>query len=97
MRSEHCDLCSLQFSAISGEKGQDTMFEITGAQIAELDDTDLRTLVARLAIAELHGQGCPSSSVTAGGNQDAADGGLDVRVECPSALTAPGFVPRSLS
>jgi hypothetical protein len=71
------------------------MFEITGAQIAELNDTDLRTLVARLALAELQAQGCPSSSVTAGGNQDAADGGLDVRVECPFALTGPDFVPRS--
>lgn len=73
------------------------MFEVTGAQIANLNDTDLRTLVARLAIAELRGQGCPSSSVTAGGNQDAADGGLDVRVECPAALTAPDFVPRPLT
>ncbi|MBE3288358.1 MULTISPECIES: hypothetical protein [Enterobacter] len=70
------------------------MFEITGAQVADLNDADLRTLVARLALAELRAQGCPSSSVTAGGNQDAADGGLDVRVECPSALLMPDFVPR---
>jgi hypothetical protein len=70
------------------------MFEITGAQIADLNDADLRTLVARLALAELRAQGCPSSSVTAGGNQDAADGGLDVRVECPSGLPKPDFVPR---
>jgi hypothetical protein len=70
------------------------MFEITGAQVAELDDADLRTLVARLALAELRAQGCPSSSVTCGGNQDAADGGLDVRIECPSALPSPDFVPR---
>ncbi|MBR0560467.1 hypothetical protein [Neokomagataea anthophila] len=70
------------------------MLEITGDQIANLNDTDLRTLVARLALAELRAQGCPSSSVTAGGNQDAADGGLDVRVECPSSLNTPDFVPR---
>lgn len=69
------------------------MFEITGAQVADLNDADLRTLVARLALAELRAQGCPSSSVTAGGNQDAADGGVDVRVECPSALLMPDFVP----
>lgn len=73
------------------------MFEITGAHIADLNDADLRTLVARLCLAELRTQGCPSSSVTAGGNQDAADGGLDVRVECPTALTAPDFVPRALT
>jgi hypothetical protein len=70
------------------------MFEITGDDIAALTDADLRTLVARLAIAELDRQGLPISGVTAGGNQDAADGGLDVRVEVPD-LPAPDFVPRS--
>ncbi|WP_258571629.1 hypothetical protein [Pseudomonas protegens] len=60
-----------------------------------MNDADLRTLVARLALSELRGQGCPLSSVTAGGNQDAADGGLDVRVECPSSLLKADFVPRA--
>jgi hypothetical protein len=73
------------------------MFEMTGADIANLNDTDLRTLVARLALAELRAQACPSTSVTAGGNQDAADGGLDVRVDCPVHLSAPDFVPRALT
>lgn len=73
------------------------MFEITGADIANLSDGDLRTLVARLALSELRAQGCPLSSVTAGGNQDAADGGLDVRVECPNAMVKPDFVPRALT
>lgn len=73
------------------------MFEVTGTDIAKLGDGDLRTLVARLALSELRAQGCPLSSVTAGGNQDAADGGLDVRVECPSELTKPDFVPRALT
>jgi len=73
------------------------MFEITGNDIINLNDTDLRTLVARLALAELRGQGAPLSSVTAGGNQDAADGGIDVRVECPTALTKADFVPRRLT
>ncbi len=70
------------------------MFEVTGTDIANLGDTDLRTLVARLALAELRKRGCPLSSVTAGGNQDAADGGLDVRVQCPGSITNPDFVPR---
>lgn len=39
------------------------MFEITGAQVADLNDADLRTLVARLALAELRAQGCPSSEI----------------------------------
>ena len=71
------------------------MFEISGNDISSLGDADLRLLVFRLATAELRAKGYPLSSVTAGGNQDAADGGLDVRVECPLDITAdPDFVPR---
>jgi hypothetical protein len=70
------------------------MFEVTGTDVTNLSDADLRTLVARLALAELRKQGCPLASVTAGGNQDAADGGLDVRVQCPSPISKADFVPR---
>jgi hypothetical protein len=73
------------------------MFEITGDDIASLSDGDLRTLVVRLALAELSAQNLPLSSVTAGGNQDAADGGLDVRVDCAEPFTKPDFVPRTLT
>lgn len=73
------------------------MFEILGSDIANLGDGDLRSLVARLALAELRKNGCPLSSVTAGGNQDAADGGIDVRVECLSEISKPDFVPRRLT
>lgn len=72
------------------------MFEVTGVDVAALSDADLRTLVARLAIAELDRQGLPVSGVTAGGNQDAADGGIDVRAEVPD-LPKPDFVPRSVT
>jgi len=57
------------------------MFEIEGQHIAELNDEDLRTLIARLCEAELHCKGSPISAVTAGGDQNAPDGGLDVRVD----------------
>ena len=70
------------------------MFEVTGSDIAALTDGDLRTLVARLALAELRKAGLPQSSVTAGGNQTAPDGGLDVRVSVPGAIASPDFVPR---
>ena len=73
------------------------MLEVTGADITNLGDADLRTLVARLALAELRKQGCPLSAVTAGGNQDAADGGLDVRVQCSMPIASPDFVPRSFT
>jgi hypothetical protein len=71
------------------------MFEVTGTDISNLDDADLRTLVARLVLAELRKQGCPLSAVTAGGNQDAADGGVDVRVQCSVSIASPDFVPLS--
>lgn len=70
------------------------MFEVSGDEIQRLDDVELRTLVARLAIAELNAKGHPISGVTAGGDQNAADGGLDVRVELQGASYAGDFIPR---
>src|SRR4051794_29357140 len=70
------------------------MIEITGADIAILDDEDLRTLVGRLCEAEVRTRGLPASSVTWGGDQDAADGGIDVRVALPPDTAISGFVPR---
>jgi hypothetical protein len=70
------------------------MFEITGDDLQKLDDSELRTLVARLAIAELRASALPIVGVTAGGDQNAPDGGLDVRVESSVPVTAGNFVPR---
>lgn len=71
------------------------MFDITGEDIAQLNDADLRTLVARLALAELALRRAPQSAITAGGPQDGADGGIDVRVELSAEPTDPDFVPRA--
>lgn len=70
------------------------MFDIVGSHIAELNDSDLRTLVARLCEAELRRAGLPLSAVTAGGNQDASDGGLDVRIDLTASATISGFILR---
>jgi len=70
------------------------MIEITGADILLLDDEDLRTLVGRLCEAEVGARCLPVSSVTRGGNQDAVDGGIDVRVALPADTPIRGFVPR---
>jgi hypothetical protein len=70
------------------------MFEVTGDEIQRLDDVQLRTLVARLAIAELSAKKLPISGVTAGGDQNAADGGLDVRVELSGSGYKGDFIPR---
>ncbi|WP_142850822.1 hypothetical protein [Telmatospirillum sp. J64-1] len=71
------------------------MFDIVGDDISQLSDADLRKLVARLCIADLICKGLPASAVTAGGHQDAPDGGLDVRVEFTSDAPSPDFIPRS--
>jgi hypothetical protein len=70
------------------------MFEITNDDIARLDDEKLRALVARLCEAELRQRGLTPSCVTSGGNQNAADGGIDVRVALPPGTAIDGFVPR---
>ena len=73
------------------------MFEITGDDIALLGDADLRTLVGLLCEAELRRGALPTSAVTWGGDQNAKDGGLDVRVELPPASTVSDFIPRPLT
>ena len=73
------------------------MFEITGDDLALLRDDDLRTLVGRLCEEEVRKLGFATSTVTWGGDQDAADGGLDVRVELPKATSIAGFLPRAVT
>jgi hypothetical protein len=70
------------------------MFDVTPGEIAELSDTDLRELVGRLCEAELASRKLSPAAVTWGGNQTAADGGLDVRVALPPGTKIDGFVPR---
>jgi hypothetical protein len=71
------------------------MLEIASDHIAELADDDLRTLIGLLCEAELARRGLAVSGVTWGGNQRAADGGLDVRVSLPAGSAVADFVPRS--
>jgi len=73
------------------------MFEINGTHIASLTDTDLRILITRLCEAELHKANLPVSAVKAGGNQDAPDGGIDVRVELAANTCTPAFIPRPVT
>ena len=68
---------------------------ITGTDIAALNDEDLRSLVGRLCESELRSRRLPTSAVTWGGNQDAADGGIDVRVRIECGEPPGDFVPRT--
>jgi hypothetical protein len=70
------------------------MLEITGDHIALLGDEELRELVGLLCEAELRAGGLSAASVTWGGDQNASDGGVDVRVELPSGNAIDGFIPR---
>jgi hypothetical protein len=71
------------------------MLEITGDDIYALNDEDLRSLVGRLCESELCTRGLSTSAVTWGGNQNAADGGIDVRVRIEDGAPPGGFVPRT--
>ncbi|MEO3866337.1 hypothetical protein [Rheinheimera fenheensis] len=71
------------------------LFELTPADISNLNDSDLRELVARLCEAELSRQGVSPVHIKWGGAQEAPDGGLDVYVQDVSSLPSPGFVPRT--
>jgi hypothetical protein len=71
------------------------MFEITADDIARLGDEPLRAVVARLCEVEVRRRGLGPASVTWGGNQTAADGGIDVRVALPPGTIIDGFIPRA--
>ncbi len=56
------------------------LLEITGNDIAQLADDELRTLIGLLCEAEFRLAGLSTKGITWGGHQDAIDGGLDVVV-----------------
>ena len=70
------------------------IFDITGQDISLLSDGDLRVLVGRLCEAELRRHGVSPVHAIWGGNQNAADGGVDVRVASPSTFTEDAALPR---
>jgi hypothetical protein len=72
------------------------IFDVTPDHIRALSDDDLRTLVGRLCEAETRAKGFEPVGVTYGGDQNAPDGGIDVRAEVP-IQAAGGFVPRAVT
>jgi hypothetical protein len=70
------------------------ILEVTGDQIAQLNETELRTLVGYLCERELRAHGHSPSDVTWGGHQNAGDGGIDVRVALSHGAEISGYVPR---
>ncbi len=71
-----------------------TIFSITKDHIKALNDEQARELIARLARAEVVSTGGASSGVFWGGNQRAADEGVDVEVVSAGVRRHFDFVPR---
>ncbi len=71
------------------------MLELTGTQIAELNDAEARELVRQLCEAELRCFGHKLSAISSGGHQDAPDAGVDVRIALPPDTAPLDFVPRA--
>lgn len=79
----------------AGSPGVAPLFEVSIHDIVDLDDGDLRELVARLCIAGLVEAGLPPTPVTWGGDQRAPDGGIDVRVQLPMGVPPTTRFPRA--
>lgn len=73
------------------------LLEITGDDIALLNDADLRTLIGLLCEADYRSAGLSTKGITWGGNQDAGDGGLDVVVRGDVPPPSSSFVPRKMT
>ncbi|MDX1997969.1 MAG: hypothetical protein SF066_09645 [Thermoanaerobaculia bacterium] len=70
------------------------MLDVTPEDISQLTDSDLRELIGRLCEAEVASRGHSTAHVTWGGNQTAADGGIDARVSLEPGSSIKGFIPR---
>jgi hypothetical protein len=71
------------------------LLDVSGEDISRLGDKDLRALVVRLCEAELRRASLPISAMTAGGAQDAQDGGIDVRIRLANVSAGLDFIPRA--
>jgi hypothetical protein len=71
------------------------LFQVTPDDIHRLSDEDTRTIVALLCEAEMRRLKYSTSAVTWGGNQNASDGGIDVRVSLSSETLISGYIPKA--
>lgn len=71
------------------------MLKVNKADIENLNDSELRELIGLLCESELNSQMYSSVAVTYGGNQDASDGGVDVRVKLKNGTLKEGYIPRN--
>ena len=74
-----------------------SIFEITGKDIAELKDDELRDLIGLLCEEECRSLSLGTSGIRYGGHQDAKDGGVDIMVDSNFAPPENSFVPRKVT
>ena len=74
-----------------------SLLEISGDEIALLDDADLRSLVGQLCEADYQMAGLSPKGIDWGGHQDARDGGLDVVVRSDFNPPKNSFIPRKIT
>lgn len=70
------------------------LLEISGDDIAQLDDAALRELIGLLCEADYRLAGLSTKGITWGGHQDAPDGGLDVTVRSDDTPPKSSFIPK---
>jgi len=71
------------------------LLEITGNDIAKLNDSELRVLIGLLCEADYRRANYSTKGITWGGKQDAADGGLDVVIHDEIQPPEDSFILRS--
>ena len=69
-------------------------FTVTKELVAEANDVLLRTLLEKLLEAEARQSGIPLAAIAVGGNQTAADGGVDGSIEWEGDPEPTGWLPR---
>jgi hypothetical protein len=70
-------------------------FEVTKEMVPVLADEQLRSLLGRLLDAEARQRGIPASAIALGGNQTAADGGVDASIAWSGGPSPAHWLPRS--
>ena len=74
-----------------------SLLEITGNDIALLNDADLRELIGLLCEADYRSAGLPTKGITSSGHQDAPDGGLDVVVRDTVTPPQKSYIPKAVT
>jgi len=68
------------------------MLQVTKKEIQNLKDDELRELIKELCISSLRECNISSKCVISGGNQDASDGGVDIRIKSDTDIIQDNYI-----